>query len=65
MEILTETHAEALRGGGLSINVAPTIVVNTALQTNSGANVAVGVLGGRAGANFTQSSLLGRLKASR
>jgi hypothetical protein len=49
----------------LSINVAPTIVVNTALQTNSGANVAVGVLGGRAGANFTQSSLLGRLKASR
>ena len=69
VEILANTQAEALRGGRLSIKVAPTIVVNTTantvLQTNSGANVAVGVLGGRAGANFGQSNLLSSLRASR
>ena len=69
VEILADTKAEALRGGRLSIKVAPTIVLNTtantALQTNSGTNIAVGILGGRAGANFGQFNLLSSLRATR
>jgi hypothetical protein len=69
VENLTDTQAEALRGGRLSINVAPVIVVNTAanttLQTNTGANIALGVLGGRARANLGQANLVSSLRGSR
>lgn len=69
MEILTDTQAEALQGGRFLINVAPTIVVNTSanttLQTNNGANVALGVLGGRARANLGQANLASSFRASR
>lgn len=69
MEILNDTQAEALQGGRFMINVAPTIVVNTSantnLQTNGGANIALGVLGGRATANFGQTNLAGSFRAVR
>jgi hypothetical protein len=69
VENLADSQAEALRGGRLSINVAPIIVVNTTanttLQTNSGANIALGILGGRARANLGQSNLVSSLRAFR
>lgn len=69
MEILNDTQAEALQGGRFMINVAPTIVVNTSantnLQANGGANIALGVLGGRARANFGLTNLAGSFRGSR
>jgi hypothetical protein len=65
MEILNESQAAALRGGWFAINVAPTIVITNALQTNAGASVAIGVLGGFAQTGLTQRSLLSLLTSSR
>ena len=64
MEYLSDTQAECLQGGGLfPINVAPTIVVNTAitsaLQGNVGNSIALGVLGGSADSRLAQLNQLG------
>ena len=58
MEILSESQAASLSGGRFKITVSPTIVINTAItnvqQTNAGANVAVGLLGGSASSGMAQ-----------
>jgi hypothetical protein len=65
MEILNESQASALRGGWWSITVAPTIVVTNAFQTNAGATVAVGLLGGSALSGLSQGNILSLLSSSR
>lgn len=64
MEYLSDTQAECLQGGRLfAINVAPTIVVNTAitsaLQGNVGHSISLGVLGGSADSSLAQLNQLG------
>jgi hypothetical protein len=53
----------AVNGGSLSIAVAPQISVDTsvitALQTNGGASVALGLLGGSASSSLAQLTSLG------
>jgi hypothetical protein len=60
MDILSDIQAASLRGGFFSITVAPTIVVSTAitnaLQTSSGASVAVGLLGASVSSELQQLS---------
>jgi hypothetical protein len=55
---LNELEAEALTGGFLTINVAPSIRISTILTNvlllNNAASVAVGVLGGSAGSGVSQ-----------
>jgi hypothetical protein len=63
MRILNETEAAALAGGFFNIAIAPTINVDTAvtnaLQPQAGASVALGLLGGIAGAGLGQLNTLG------
>jgi hypothetical protein len=64
MEYLSDTQAECLQGGRLFvINVAPTIVVSTAitnaLQGNVGNSISLGVLGGSADSSLAQLNQLG------
>jgi hypothetical protein len=64
MQYLTDTQAEHLCGGRFfAINVAPTIVVSTAitnaLQGNVGNSISLGVLGGSAGSSLAQLNQLG------
>jgi hypothetical protein len=63
MQILTDSEAAALQGGFFTIAIAPTINVSTAvtnaLQTNGGASVALGLLGGVAGSGLGQLNDLG------
>ena len=64
MVYLTDTQAECLQGGRLfGVNVAPTIVVNTAitsaLQGNVGNSIALGLLGGSAGSSLAQLNQIG------
>ncbi|MEX0588790.1 MAG: hypothetical protein WD136_05995 [Cyanobium sp.] len=64
MEYLTDTQCESLQGGRFfAINVAPTIVVNTAitnaLQGNVGNSIALGLLGSSATSGLAQFNQLG------
>ena len=64
MQYLSDTQAECLQGGHLfAINVAPTIVVSTAitsaLQGNVGNSISLGVLGGSAESSLAQLNQLG------
>lgn len=65
MEILNESQAAIVRGGWFRITVAPTVVVNNVVQTNAGASVAVGLLGGSPSAGLSQGSILSLLTRSR
>ena len=65
MEILNESQAAALRGGWWTLSVAPTILVTNVFQTNAGATVAVGLLGGSAVSGLSQGSILSLLTSSR
>lgn len=69
MEILTESQAEVLRGGWFAItvapNVAPSIVITNALQTNAGVSVAIGLLGASPSAGLSQGNLLSLLAGVR
>jgi hypothetical protein len=60
---LSEMEMAAVNGGSLSIAVAPQISVDTsvitALQTNGGASVALGLLGGSASSSLAQLTSLG------
>ena len=64
MQYLSDTQAECLQGGRFfAINVAPTIVVNTAitnaLQGNVGNSISLGLLGGSADSSLAQLNQLG------
>jgi hypothetical protein len=63
MVYLADQQSELLCGGRLSITVAPSISVNTAitnaLQGNLGGSFAVGLLGGTASSGLLQFNELG------
>jgi hypothetical protein len=63
MVSLNDQQSELLCGGRLSITVAPSISVNTAitnaLQGNLGGSFAVGLLGGSASSDLFQLNQLG------